>query len=105
MVIQTESVVTFAPNVTVALPSLLVTLPPADVIWVLPLGGDGPLDVLAFGSGALPAASVTRNERVTSAAAAYGASPACEATIVHVPAAMAVTTAPATVQMLDVVVA
>src|SRR4051794_6898670 len=105
MVIQTGSVVTFAPNVTVALPSLLVALLPVEVICVLPLGGDVPLDVFAFGSGGLPATAVTRNERVTSAAAAYVASPACEATIVHVPAAIAVTTAPATVQMLDVVVA
>src|SRR3954463_2623855 len=104
MVIQTGSVVTFAPNVTVALPSLLVALPPAEVICV-PLGGEIPLEVFAFGSGALPATAVTRNERVTSAAAAYVAFPDCEATIVHVPAAIAVTTAPATLQMLDVVVA
>jgi hypothetical protein len=40
-------------NVTVALPSALVTLPPAGVIVPWPAGGESPLAVLAVGSGAV----------------------------------------------------
>lgn len=39
-------------NVTVALPSALVTLPPAGVTIPWPAGGDNPLAVFAVGSGA-----------------------------------------------------
>jgi len=41
-------------NVTVAFESALVTVPPLVGDTMVGAGGESPLDVLAFGSGALP---------------------------------------------------